>query len=106
MNAGALLDNIVPTSAFGQGKSAKCFEKVSNGMPVIVMKNNTPYRVVLTPGDFARMSELQEDNDLLAMALDRLEANVGKRAIPASEVYDRLGINMDEVEAMDDVELV
>lgn len=105
MNTATLLDNIVPTSAFSQGKSAKCFEKVSDGAPVIVMKNNAPYRVVVTPADFARMAELEEDNELLTMALARLEANAGKPAVPASEVYARLGVDMDEVAAMDDVEL-
>lgn len=106
MNAATLLDNIVPTSAFSQGKSAKCFEKVADGSPVIVMKNNAPYRVVVTPTDFARMSELEEDNELLSMALARLEANRDKPSLSASEVYERLGIDMEEVAAMDDVELV
>ncbi len=105
MNAGTLLENIVPTSAFNQGKSAQCFEKATNGMPVIVMKNNAPYRVVLTPDDFARMSELEENNELLAMALARLEANKDKPAIPAADVYARLGISNAEIDALDDVEL-
>lgn len=105
MNTATLLANVVPTSAFSQGKSAKCFEKASDGSPVIVMKNNQPYRVVVTPADFMRMSELEEDNELLTMALARLEANAGKPAVPAADVYARLGIDMDEVEAMDDVEL-
>lgn len=70
------------------------------------MKNNAPYRVVVTPTDFARMSELEEDNELLSMALARLEANRDKPSLSASEVYERLGIDMEEVAAMDDVELV
>ena len=105
VNTAALLDNMVSASAFSQGKSAKCFEKASDGMPVIVMKNNAPYRIVVTPADFARMSELEEDNELLAMALARLQANSGKPAVPADEVYKELGIDMAEVDATDDVEL-
>lgn len=105
MNTAALLDNMVPTSAFSQGKSARCFEKVSDGMPVVVLKNNSPYRVVVTPADYARMAQLEEDNELLSLALARLEANAGKAAVPAAQAYADLGIDMDEVAAMDDVEL-
>ena len=35
---------------------------------------------------YARMSELEEDNELLAMALVRLQTNSGKVAVPADEV--------------------
>lgn len=105
MNATQLLENMVPTSSFSKGQSARCFEKVSDGLPIIVVKNNVPYRVVITPADFTRMAELEEDNELLAMALARLEANKDKRTIPAEEAYAELGIDPKEIEQMDDVEL-
>ena len=105
MNAGNLIENIVPTSAFNRGKSAQCFERVADGAPIIVMKNNAPYRVVVTPDDFVRLSEVEEDNALLVMSLSRLEANVGKPAVPAEDAYRELGVNPDEIDAMEDVEL-
>lgn len=105
MNASALLDNLVPTSAFSQGKAARFFEKVEDGSPIVVLKNNAPYRIVITPSDYRRMTELEEDLALMSVAMERLEANAGRPGIPAAEVYTKLGIDMAEIEAMDDVEL-
>lgn len=104
MSPAALLENIVPASAFNQGKSARCFEKVADDAPVIVMKNNAPYRVVITVGDFTRLTELEEDNELLSIALARLEKHAGEPGIPAEEVYRKAGINIDELEPLDDSE--
>ena len=104
MSPAALLENVVPTSAFNKGQSTRCFERAHDGLPVIVMKNNSPYRVVVTPDDYIRMSELEEDNLLLQMALARLEANVGRPTIPEADVYKDLGVSADEIAAMDDVE--
>lgn len=100
MNAATILDNVVPASAFNRGKSAKCFERAGDGTPVVVMRNNAPYRVILSTDDFSRMSEAEEDLDLACMALARLSA--GSRPIPANEVYEELGIDLDGV---GDVEL-
>lgn len=104
MTPAALLENMVPVSAFNQGKSSKCFEKVANEAPVIVMKNNVPYRVVITVDDFTRLIELEEDNELLSIALARLEKHAGERGIPAEEVYAKAGVNIDELEPFDDSE--
>lgn len=104
MSPATLLENIVPASAFNQGKSAKCFEKVADNAPVVVMKNNAPYRVVITVEDFTRLTEAEEDNELLNIAIARLEKHKGERGIPAEEVYREAGINIDEIEPLDDSE--
>ena len=46
-----LLDNMVPVSAFSRGKAAQAFSSASNSTPVIVLKNNAPYRVITTPDE-------------------------------------------------------
>lgn len=104
MNAAALLENIVPASAFNQGKSSRCFEKAEDNSPVVVLKNNAPYRVVITVSDFVRMSELEEDNELLSIALARLEKHTGEPGIPAEEVYKDLKIDYENLEPLDDSE--
>lgn len=104
MNTATLLENIVPVSAFNQGKSSKCFEKAADNAPVVVLKNNAPYRVVITVDDFVRMSELEEDNELLSIALSRLEKHAGEPGIPAEEVYRELGIDYENLEPLDESE--
>lgn len=105
MVANVLLDNLVSASQFSQGQSAKCFEKARDGEPVVVLRNNVPYRVVLTCGDFGQMRELEEDVALLELALARLERNQHGAGIPAEEVYAEFGITPEDLDAIDDVEL-
>lgn len=47
----------------------------------------------------------EEDRELIFEALERLERHEGESGIPAAEVYERLGIDMAEIEVMSDVEL-
>ena len=42
MDTATLIDNIVPISTFNQGGASKAFARVSDGSPVIVLKNNKP----------------------------------------------------------------
>ena len=91
-----LLDNMVPVSAFSRGKAAQAFSSASNSTPVIVLKNNAPYRVITTPDEYAYLSEVEADMVLMAEAMARLTAE---------EVYAELGIALEDVDAIEDVEL-
>ena len=96
-----LLDNMVPVSAFSRGKAAQAFSSASNSTPVIVLKNNAPYRVITTPDEYAYLSEVEADMVLMA----RLTANQDAGSVPAEEVYAELGIALEDVDAIEDVEL-
>mgnify|MGYP000984277238 CR=1 FL=1 len=98
-----LLDNMVPVSAFSRGKAAQAFSSASNSTPVIVLKNNAPYRVITTPDEYAYLSEVEADMVLMAEAMARLNQDAG--SVPAEEVYAELGIALEDVDAIEDVEL-
>lgn len=99
-----MLDNIVPISDFSRGKASQAFDRARSGNPVIVTKNNTPTAVILSPEEYKRMAEVEEDLYLLGLAIERLDANEGKAGIPFEEVLDHFGLTMEEIDAMDDVE--
>ena len=101
-----LLDNMVPVSAFSRGKAAQAFSSASNSTPVIVLKNNAPYRVITTPDEYAYLSEVEADMVLMAEAMARLTANQDAGSVPAEEVYAELGIALEDVDAIEDVEAV
>ena len=102
-----LLDNMVPVSAFSRGKAAQAFSSASNSTPVIVLKNNAPYRVITTPDEYAYLSEVEADGAYggMAEAMARLTANQDAGSVPAEEVYAELGIALEDVDAIEDVEL-
>ena len=56
----APISTMVPISAFGNGKSAQAFAKVSSGMPVTVLKNNQPMYFIIDREDFERYQSLEE----------------------------------------------
>lgn len=100
-----LLDNMVPVSAFSRGKAAQAFSSATNSTPVIVLKNNAPYRVITTPDEYAYLSEVEADMVLMAEAMARLTANQDAAYVPAEKVYADLGIAPEDIIDADDVEL-
>jgi hypothetical protein len=69
------------------------------------MKRNTPQLAPNSSEILSERAKAEEDGELLALALDRLRANSDKPAISADQVYAELGIDMDQVNAADEVEL-
>lgn len=97
-----VIDNMVPISDFSRGKASQAFEKASNGTPVIVLRNNTPTAVIISPEEYRRLAEAEENLYLLGLALERLEANEGKELIPFETILAEHGITQEELDAIPD----
>lgn len=52
-----LTKRIVPVTRFNRGEAGKIFEEVAAEGPKIVMKNNTPLCVLLSPDDYEKLLE-------------------------------------------------
>ena len=89
------LDSLVPITRFNRGEANKIFEEVRESGCKIVVKNNTPACVMLTPERYKEMMELIEDQYLLALAEERERNDNGVR-YSAEEVYKELGIESDD----------
>ena len=74
MDTATLIDNIVPISTFNQGGASKAFARVSDGSPVIVLKNKKPSAIIISPEDFKKYDEAMEDLGLLQLAQERLSS--------------------------------
>lgn len=53
MNASQVLERTYPVSDLSQGKAARILASVQDDSPAFIFKNNAPYRVVVTPADYA-----------------------------------------------------
>ena len=73
MSGADLLDRLVPVSEFNHGGASKAFNSVSDGNPLVVLKNNKPSAVIISPDDYRRLTEAQEDFALYLEAKERLE---------------------------------
>ena len=71
-----ILDSIVPISRFNKGEANKIFSDVKKYGTRIVVKNNIPECVLMSPQTYQQIMNEYEDAVLLAEAQKRLSQNV------------------------------
>ena len=99
------LQSLVSISQFSKGQAMRVFDRLHDEAQLVVLKNNVPTAVLLSPEEFTRLSEIEEDYNLLLLAQERLANGNMDNAISESEVMTSLGITEEEIEAAEDVEL-
>ena len=102
ISIGGVMNSLIPISRFNKGEANKIFEEVRETGFKIVLKNNTPACVLLTPENYEEMLEIIEDYKLLIEAEKRTVNSKIEDYIPTNSVLSELGINQKE---LDDVEV-
>ena len=85
------LSRLVPITRFNRGQASKIFDRLRSE-PKLVVKKNQPSPVILSPDEYTRLAETEENYILLLEATKRLTANEGKSAIPAEDIMNYFGI--------------
>ena len=98
------LDAVVPITRFNRGEANKIFEEVRESGCKVVVKNNIPTCVMLTPERFKAMVNMIEDQALLAVAEARLEYNTEKTS-SFKDILAKDGLTLADIDAMEDVEI-
>ena len=104
MTALRLLDNIVPISDFSHGKSSAAFSRVDDGNPVVVLRHNVPAYVIVTPEEYRKAKESEEDLELLSLALERTSRTNLDDCLTFDQFLDEFGVTREELDQMDEVE--
>lgn len=60
-----LLENLVPITQFNRGQASRIFGRLRYESRLIVLKNNRPAAVILSPDEFSRLSEIEDNYALL-----------------------------------------
>ena len=97
LSVSSMLDALVPISRFNKGEANKIFDEVKESGCKIVVKNNVPACVLLTPERYQEMLEMLEDQYLLALAEERVKRNNGK-SVPLEEIIKEDGFTKEELE--------
>lgn len=103
--AANLLQSLVPISQFNKGQAAKIFDRLHSEKELIVLKNNQPSAIILSPEEYTRLTEIEEDYFLLLEANRRMEGNGNNETISFDSVMNNLGINEDELLDVEDVNI-
>jgi PHD/YefM family antitoxin component YafN of YafNO toxin-antitoxin module len=101
---GNILDALIPISRFNKGEANKIFDEVRSSGFKIVVKNNAPTCVLLTPERYKEMTNIIDDHYLLTLAEERMK-NDNTPTIPFEEILAKDGLTIADLEAMEDVEI-
>lgn len=96
-----ILNAIIPISRFNKGEASKIFEEVIQTGMKIVVKNNKPACVLLSPEEYQHMIDEMEDYVLLKEALQRMENHDPTTNITQEELLKKFNISqtmLDETE--------
>ena len=99
------LQSLVPISQFNKGQAAKIFDRLRSERELIVLKNNQPSAIILSPEEYTRLTEIEEDYFLLLEANKRMEDNENKKTISFDSVMSNLGISEAELLEAEDVDI-
>lgn len=99
------LNSLVSITQFNKGQASRIFDRLNTEKQLIVLKNNIPSAVILSPDEYVRLSEIAEDYCLLLEAQERLKNNSGQRSLSLDDVMRNYGISESDIENAEDLEI-
>ena len=98
MSISNVLNSIIPISRFNKGEAGKIFDEVNESGVKIVVKNNKPTCVLITPERYEEIMETIEDYYLLEVAEKRMEYGNKTDFVNHDKVMKELNIKKEELE--------
>ncbi len=96
-----LLKSMVPISRFNKGEAGKIFDEVEEEGVKVVLKNNAPACVLVSPDVFEDIRETLENYRLLVEAETRMEKSLEEDFVSEEEAMRELGISENELKETD-----
>ncbi len=98
----SLMNTIIPITRFNKGEANRIFEEVEAGGPKVVMKNNRPACVLISPRKYESLMEMLSDYILMDEASSRISHFDGSGLMSRKDVMEELGISEAD---LDDVQV-
>ena len=98
------LQSTVSITLFNRGMAGKIFSQVKQNGPKVVMKNNKPECVLVSPEQYMEMMDEVFDARIEALAWARLQNPSPGEPIPAEELYAECGLTEEDLEGWEDIE--
>lgn len=94
----------VSISDFNRGLAGRIFDDVKSTGSKVVLKNNTPECVLLSPEEYSRLMDEVEDARDLMLAKSRLESMNEIEVISKEDIEQAFKINFDDIEPLSEDE--
>lgn len=104
MNSMSLMEmmkRIVPITRFNKGEANKIFDEVESSGTKIVMKNNKPTCVLVSPTQYEALIEMLSDSLLFEEAEKRISNNDDSENMTQDDLMKELGITQDDLNEID-----
>lgn len=105
MTTTAVLQSMIPVSRFNKGEAGRIFDELTHDKTKIVVKNNVPVAVILSPDEYARIIDENADNILLAEASMRVSQSSQSDFISETDFMRAIGVTQEGIDTSNDVEI-
>ena len=97
------LNCLVPITQFNKGQASRIFDRLHNEKQLIVLKNNVPSAVILSPDEYIRLSEIAEDYALMLEAQKRLSNS--ENVLSFDDVMNECGVSQEDIDNAQELEI-
>lgn len=101
MSVAGMLKTMIPISRFNKGEANKIFDEVATTGTKIVVKNNKPACVLLSPAQYESLMEMLSDFILREEAEERMEHYNASDNMTQEQIMQEFGITQSELDAVD-----
>lgn len=102
MSVMGVMKAIVPITRFNKGEANRIFDEVEASGTKVVMKNNRPACILMSPGQYESLMEMLSDYIMQEEAESRMAHYDPQETVSQEELMAELGISDED---MDDVEV-
>ena len=100
-----VLNSLISITQFNKGQASKIFDRLRTERQLVVLKNNAPSAVILSPEEYERLAEIEEDYQLLLLAQQRIANGGMERTVTFNDAMVDLGISETELNEAEDAEI-
>ena len=94
----SVMKSMIPITRFNKGEASKIFDEVEHSGTKVVIKNNKPACVLISPTQYETLMELLSDYYLAMEAERRMEQNDDKENLSREEVMRSFGITEEDLQ--------
>ena len=104
MSVRSAIENTISISQFNRGLAGKIFDEVKHHGAKVVIKNNSPECVLLSPEEYIHLLDEVNDARLLATATQRMSTFNPSTVVSQEQVDQEFGFSPSNYEETDDIE--
>ena len=101
MSVLSVMKSIVPITRFNKGEASRIFEEVQSGGTKVVMKNNRPACVLMSPEKYESLMEMLSDYIMQEEAESRIAHYRPEESLSQEEMMRELDITEAELDGIE-----